>query len=987
VEARVSVEAGSAPCDHGAVSRASRLLSAAATVAVGVVLLGLAPGPVVQAADTVPDPFRATAPGVYVVTLAAPPAALHIGTRPADGARFDRARPQVASYVDRLTAAQDEVLHAVGDPAVLYRYTTALNGFAATLSSDQVTRLRTTPGVELVERSTKQHVDRAPAALRATPVVGSSSRSLLGLDGPGGVWAAHGGPENAGRDVVIGVVDTGIWPDNPSFTGLPQRTPGTAGHLPGFHGACDQAQEWTAEDCNDKVVSARWFVKGFGEENVASAEYLSPRDGTGHGSHVASTAAGDYGVRVEVDGQRFGTTSGMAPAARLAVYKACWTAPDPTQDGCTTADTVAAVDQAVADGVDVLNYSVSGSDRLDDSVERAFLGATAAGVFVAASAGNGGREAGTVAHVAPWITTVGASTHHAFQGAVRLGDGRSLVGAMVSDQPVRATGLVLGSAVAAAGADPDAARRCETGSLDAARAEGKVVVCDRGNGARVDKSATVAAAGGAGMVLANTRPQSTDADVHAVPTVHLDLAEARTLESYLRGAGARATAALDPRGSTDVAVPSIAGFSGRGPALGAGGDVLKPDLTAPGVSVLGAVAPPSDSGRPWDLASGTSTSAPHVAGLAAFVAGVHPDWPPARIRSAMMTTAYDLRGRHDPLVEGAGHVAPQRFLDPGLVFDTSVRAWQQVLSGERDASDVNTSSLAIGDLVGPTTVTRRITNVTGRRESYSVRKHGLTDVDVQAFPNTVLLGPGQTRTVRLRVTARPSATVDRDVTGWLVWRGDRHTVRIPVTVRPTVVAAPRQVVGSGDSGTVVVRGRSGNGRTVKLHSTGLVAAQTTPVALTPGPFDPARPETGPSTAARSVSVPAGTDVARFAVTSGAAGDDVDLYVYRGDTLVDSSTGSSPDAEVTLMHPGAGAYRVYVNAHAAEDGADATGDVQTWVVPQRGGSRVQLSTDAVGFAPGQRFRYSASWSGLDPDKGYLGVVTYGDTDRATLVEVN
>ena len=290
MEARVPVEARSPPCDHYAVSPGSRLLSAAATVSVGVVLLGLASGPVVKADDTVPDPFRATAPGVYVVTLAAPPAAQHTGTRAADEARFDRTRPQVASSVDRLTAAQEEVLHTVGDPAVLYRYTTALNGFAATLTSDQVTRLRTTPGVELVERSTKQHLDRAPAALRVTPAVGSSSRSLLGLDGPGGVWTAHGGPENAGRNVVIGVVDTGIWPDNPSFNGLPQRTPGTAGHLPGFHGACDEAQEWTAEDCNDKVVSARWFVKGFGEENVATAEYLSPRDGTGHGSRSTRPA-------------------------------------------------------------------------------------------------------------------------------------------------------------------------------------------------------------------------------------------------------------------------------------------------------------------------------------------------------------------------------------------------------------------------------------------------------------------------------------------------------------------------------------------------------------------------------------------------------------------------------------------------------------------------------------------------------------------------
>ena len=144
---------------------------------------------------------------------------------------------------------------------------------------------------------------------------------------------------------------------------------------------------------------------------------------------------------------------------------------------------------------------------------------------------------------------------------------------------------------------------------------------------------------------------------------------------------------------------------------------------------------------------------------------------------------------------------------------------------------------------------------------------------------------------------------------------------------------------------------------------------------------------GTSTAAQPVSVPAGTDVARFAVTSGAAGDDVDLYVYRGDTLVDSSTGRSPDAEVTLMRPEAGDYTVYVNAHAAEDGADATGDLQTWVVPQRVGSHVELSTDAVGFTPGQRFRYTASWSGLEPNKSYLGVVTYGDTDRRTLVEIN
>jgi hypothetical protein len=280
-------------------------------------------------------------------------------------------------------------------------------------------------------------------------------------------------------------------------------------------------------------------------------------------------------------------------------------------------------------------------------------------------------------------------------------------------------------------------------------------------------------------------------------------------------------------------------------------------------------------------------------------------------------------------------------------------------------------------------VTRRITNVTRRTESYSVRKRGLADVDVQAFPATVLLAPGQSRTVRLRITARPTATVGHDVNGWLVWRGDRHLVRIPVSVRPSVVAAPRQVVGSGVSGAVVVRGRSGNGRTVKLRSTGLVPATETPVALAPGPFDVAAPAADADTATREVQVPTGTDVARFATTGGR----LDVYVYCDGTLVGSSTGPSQDSGVTLTRPDPGTYTVFVNARGADEGANADGALETWVVPSRGGAPVSLSTDAVGFAPGQRFRYSASWAGLDPDRSYLGAVSYGDTDLRTVIEIN
>ena len=386
------------------------------------------------------------------------------------------------------------------------------------------------------------------------------------------------------------------------------------------------------------------------------------------------------------------------------------------------------------------------------------------------------------------------------------------------------------------------------------------------------------------MVLVNTRHQSTDADVHAVPTVHLDAAEGEAVEAYVRRAGADATAALDPRGSTDVRVPALAGFSSRGPALGAGGDVLKPDLTAPGVSVLGAVAPPSDSGRSWDLASGTSTSAPHVAGLAAFIEGVHRDWSPARVKSAMMTTAYDLRGPHGVLAEGAGHVEPRSFLDPGLVFDTAagclaVGALRRGGRDRRQRAVPRRRRPGRPDDRDPADHQRHRADRVLLRAQARARR---TSTCRPSRPPSCL-APGQSRTVRLRITARPSATVDRDVTGWLVWRGDRHRVRIPVSVRPTVVAAPRQVDGSGDSGSVVVHGRSGNGRTVKLHSTGLVPATRTPFALTPGAFDVPAPTADADTAASRCRSPAGTDVARFA----ASGDAV------GTTWTSTSTATAP----------------------------------------------------------------------------------------------
>ena len=788
--------------------RASRWVA----LAIGPVLT-LVPVQVVSADESVSTmgstTTSATSAGLYVVTLASRPAGTRPMTRPEQGRRYDRTRLVARMVQDRLLSKQDDLLAEVGDPPVLYRYTTAVNGFAAILDGQQVEQLRAMSRVALVERSVIRRTDSGPSASH-------------GLDSDLGAWAQQGGPARAGRGTVIGVVDTGIWPDNPSFAGLPQQRTGRSPGLPGFHGACPAGAQWGPDDCNDKVVSAQWFVRGFGADRLASSEFLSPRDSTGHGSHAASTAAGEHDVRVTIDEQAFATGSGTAPAARLSVYKACWTAPDPEDDGCTTADTVAAIDQAVADGVDVISYSVSGSSDPADTVGRAFLGAAAAGVFVAASAGNDGPAPGSVVNASPWVTTVAASTHSVRHGAVVLGNGVSLVGGMAGDRPVPSGAVVRAVEAPAPGASVDDARLCEPGSLDASAVEDKVVVCERGRIPRTDKSAAVLMAGGRAMVLVNTGPDTVDADLHSVPTVHLGSQDGQALMRYLRDEGQAATVALGAEASDGAPVPAMASFSGRGPLVP--GDLLKPDVAAPGVGSVGAVAPPSSSGRLWDLLSGTSVSTSYVAGLAALLATVHPTWSPSRIKSAMMTTADDLEGTAGPFAEGSGRVDPTSFADPGLVLDSRPSQWRRFADGELAGQDLNLPSVAVSELDGRTSVVRRLTNVARKTETYHAAVTGLSGIDVRVRPALITLRPGESRRVRVQLTATASAPVGEFARGRLTWTGLTHQVRIPVVVQAAGVVAR-------------VRAGPGSGRPVDVSSSGPVAAGSAPLHLSAEPLD------------------------------------------------------------------------------------------------------------------------------------------------------
>jgi len=221
---------------------------------------------------------------------------------------------------------------------------------------------------------------------------------FLGLDGPGGVWQKQfGGVDNAGEGVIVGVLDTGITPESGSFAALPEPRPDADVIAGKWLGRCDTSGENPVE-CNNKLIGARYYNT---DEDIviADRDFLSARDYNGHGTHTSSTAAGNNGVPATVNGESVGKISGMAPAARVAMYKVCWefeNPDDPTDGGCPTSDSLAAIDDAVAEGVDVINYSIGGDPgAIVDPIEIAFLNAAAAGVFVAASAGNSGPDVST----------------------------------------------------------------------------------------------------------------------------------------------------------------------------------------------------------------------------------------------------------------------------------------------------------------------------------------------------------------------------------------------------------------------------------------------------------------------------------------------------------------------------------------------------------------------------------------------------------------
>lgn len=572
-----------------------------------------------------------------------------------------------ACYVGMMQRAKEVLVDSHPDDGMDWLhhvYDHFLDGFSARLTPEQVEFMRKMPGVKgLYPDSIVQ---------KAT----THSTEFLGLtEASGRLWANGKG----GEDVIIGVIDTGIWPERLSFDDL------SLGPIPArWKGECEVGTNFTASNCNRKIIGARFMFAGYEadlgrpiEDRVE--EYKSPRDWNGHGTHCASTAAGMHVARAaSPTGLAGGTARGTAPKARIAVYKAMWGA-----GGGSTADIIKAIDWAVKDGVDIISYSVTSTTGAhfeeDFLVNIATYNAVKRGVFFSTIAGNEGPDPGTVRNVAPWVTTVAATTQDRdIDANVELGNGTILKGRSYYNGtalPAQAP-LVYGGDIAVSALYAVNATFCDRDAIDASKAVGKILLCfvDGVQRNRVlpsdDVRIVFANAAGEQLRLGPTNGLSSFTQVGNKA--------GRTMLTYIRSTvaptatihGAKTVLGVTP-------APKVASFSCRGPVNHPKAQWLKPDIGAPGVDILAAGVKDDY----WAFMSGTSMACPHVSGIAASLKALHPSWSPAAIKSAMMTSAsvVDNTKNITTLEEsgetgtffdfGAGLVRPESANDPGLIYD------------------------------------------------------------------------------------------------------------------------------------------------------------------------------------------------------------------------------------------------------------------------------------------------------------------------------
>ena len=597
-------------------------------------------------------------------------------------------------------------------------FQTAYGGVAALVPANTIADLLKISGVVAVQRDSLQQ----PQTSVTPDFIGATS-----------VWPSVGGLDNAASNVVVAVIATGIWPEHPSFANHALPAPPGGPYGCQFGDGSDVAHLGAPFACNPKLVGAYAFMStymanvgaGAGEFCNNATQVCSARDPEGHGTHTASTAAGDRVASAVSYGVEHGPISGMAPGARVIMYRVC------AASGCFSSDSLAAVQQAILDQVDVINYSISGGGNpYSDAVELGFLDAFHAGISVNASAGNSGPGAGTADHGGPWVTTVGASTSNRFfQSTLHLtadlGATMDMTGYTITGGIASATPVILAASI------PGETARCQvklTTPAQIAAATGKIVACQRGTNARVDKGFNVVAGGAAGMILYNAVKQDVETDNHWLPAIHVDGPSAPLLAFITGNTNVKATWVAGTPTPTQGDVMAM--FSSRGPQT----DFIKPDITAPGIQVLAGMTPSPDpavstngpAGNLYQAIAGTSMSSPHAAGASALVKAAHPDWSPAMIKSAIMTSAAQGVVEEDgvtpatPFDAGAGSLRVNRAVNPTLVFDETYADFVASATDPLHRIDLNLASVNAPTMTGMITTRRTAINVSGKDQELEI---------------------------------------------------------------------------------------------------------------------------------------------------------------------------------------------------------------------------------------------------------------------------
>ncbi|KAJ6979360.1 subtilisin-like protease SBT5.6 [Populus alba x Populus x berolinensis] len=587
---------------------------------------------------------------------------------------------------------------------------------------------------------------------------------------------------------------------------------------------------------NKKIIGARYYIKGF--ENYygplnRTEDSRSPRDKDGHGTHTASTAVGSRVKNAAaLGGFARGTATGGAPLAHLAIYKVCWAIPNQEKaegNTCFEEDMLAAIDDAIGDGVHVMSISIGTREPTplkEDGIAIGAFHALKKNIVVACSAGNGGPAPSTLSNPSPWVITVGASgVDRAFFGPLVLGNGMKIEGQTVTPYKLdKDCPLVFAADAVASNVPKNVTSQCLPNSLSPRKVRGKIVLCMRGSGMRVAKGMEVKRAGGCGFILGNSQANGNDVivDAHVLPATSVGYNDAMKILNYIRST-------KNPMARIGLArtilqyrpAPVMASFTSRGPNA-IHPSILKPDITAPGVNILaawsGATAPSKlyEDKRlvKYNIISGTSMACPHVAAAAALLRAIHPEWSSAAIRSALMTTAWMKNNMDQPIADqsgnaatpfqfGSGHFRPAKAADPGLVYDASYTDYVLYLCSygvknvypkfkcpavSPSIYNFNYPSVSLPKLNGTLNITRTVTNVGASSSVYFFSARPPLGFAVKASPSVLFFSHvGQKKSFIITIKAREdSMSKDHNkgeyAFGWYTWSNGHHYVRSPMAV-------------------------------------------------------------------------------------------------------------------------------------------------------------------------------------------------------------